>query len=221
VRSRFDRILTDLHAASRAVRSRPAAMSASSRSSTSCSRCTRGTLRGLGIALLSYGSRSRSTRSSARGPRSRSWVHHQPRGRRLPLYARRLFPSSAGSTPFAAPLQVALLTRDDTAVDDRDRDRQRDERPGRIRDDRDPIRERHAEVARFRVSRYGPSVTIESEGEYASMGVRARPKARTNVPISRAPATINAAPTGRATVDGSEASPITASRPKPTPSTPR
>jgi hypothetical protein len=44
-------------------------------------------------------------------------------------------------------LQVAFLTHDDTAVDDRDRDRQRDERPGRIRDERDPgIRERHAEV---------------------------------------------------------------------------
>ena len=46
------------------------------------------------------------------------------------------------------PLQVALLTRDDAAVEDRDRDRERDERQWRIRGDRDPgMRERHAEVA--------------------------------------------------------------------------
>ena len=44
--------------------------------------------------------------------------------------------------------EVALPTRDDAAVDDRDRDRQWDERPWRIRADRDPgIHECHAEVA--------------------------------------------------------------------------
>jgi hypothetical protein len=115
-------------------------------------------------------------------------------------------PLATGSYPSAdTPIvvrvrraEVALLTRDDTAVDDRDRHRQRGERPRRIRDDRDPgIRVRQAEVAGI------PSQPLRAVGNdrlrrrVRVNGVRARPKARTTVPISPAPATINAAPTGR------------------------
>jgi len=63
-------------------------------------------------------------------------------------------------------------------------------------------------------------VTTAADGVYGSTGVPGRWKARRKDFSSPAPAMIDAAPTGTATIVGSEPVPMIASRPKPIPSAP-